>query len=99
MPAVASPISMEPVTGPPGTDVTLTMTGLMMNQSTEVGFGTFVGHEIIGEAQAGTTGEVTAAVRVPESATPGTYYFFIAEANGSPLAVSDSFVVTPRPQQ
>jgi hypothetical protein len=36
-------------------------------------------------------------VRVPASATPGTYYFFIAERNGAPLAVSDSFVVTAGP--
>jgi hypothetical protein len=100
-PALAPPprssITMTPSTGAPGAEVTLVMSGLMMNQQTEVGFGTLTGHEIIDTMSASASGDVSAVVRVPASAPPGTYYFFIAERNGPPLAVSDSFVVTAGP--
>jgi hypothetical protein len=73
------------------------MTGLIMNQATEVGFGTLAGHEIIDTMRANPAGEVSVTVTVPAASAPGTYYFFIAERNGPPLAVSDSFVVTSGP--
>ena len=94
-PPPTSAVTMSPRTGPPGTEVTLAMTGLLMNQPTEVGFGTFAGHEIIDTMQASAEGAVSVTVAVPGTTAPGAYFFFIAERNGSPIAVSDSFVVTP----
>ena len=97
-PARESPIRMEPREGPPGTAVTLEMAGLMMTaQNLEIGFGNFVAHEIINETDSDAQGLVFTTVTVPETAEPGTYYFFIADVSGSPLAVSDSFVVTVQP--
>ena len=90
----ASPIAMSPREGPPGTDVTLELGGLVMNANVEIGFGDLTQHEIIASAEGDAEGRVTATVPVPASAPPGTYYFFIAQADGPPLAVSDPFVVT-----
>ncbi len=95
--ARGTPLAIQPREGPPGTEVTLTMSGLIMNARTDVGFGTLAGHEILAQAQADQFGEVSAVVPVPATAEPGTYYFFIAEENGSPLAVSEAFMVLPLP--
>jgi hypothetical protein len=96
-PPPPSRITMTPRAGGPGTEVTLVMSGLMMSQPAEVGFGTLAGHEIIDTTSASASGDLSAAVRVPATAAAGTYYFFVAERNGSPIAVSDSFVVTGAP--
>ena len=93
-----SPIRMEPHQGLPGSEVTLEMGGLVMNaRDLEIGFGDFAGHEIIDHTDGDAEGRVSTTVTVPATARPGTYYFFIAEANGYPLAVSDSFVVIRAP--
>jgi hypothetical protein len=101
-PAIPTPpppsrITMTPRQGAPGSEVTLVMSGLMMSQPTDVGFGTFAGHEIIDTTSASASGDLSVVVRVPASSAAGTYYFFVAERNGSPIAVSDSFVVTGAP--
>ena len=96
-PSPESPIRMDPGTGAPGTEVTLQMEGLVMNAQLEIGFGDLTGHRIIDQADGGAQGRVSTTVTVPAATMPGTYYFFIAEENGSPLAVSDSFIVTPGP--
>jgi hypothetical protein len=96
-PPPPSRITMTPRSGAPGTEVTLVMSGLMMSQPADVGFGTFAGHEIIDTTSASASGDLSATVRVPPSSAAGTYYFFVAERNGSPIAVSDSFVVTAGP--
>lgn len=94
-PPPQSPLGRTPDRGPPGTEVTLTMSGLLANaRDLEIGFGDFTGHSIIGHADADGEGTVATVIAVPTDTPPGTRYFFIAEANGSPLAVSDSFVVT-----
>jgi hypothetical protein len=102
MPRIPTPpppsrITMTPRSGAPGSEVTLVMSGLMMNQPADVGFGTFAGHEIIDTISASASGDLSATVRVPPSSAAGTYYFFVADRNGSPIAVSDSFVVTGGP--
>jgi len=97
-PPPRSPLTLAPREGPPGTAVTLTMSGLNSGASNlEIGFGDFTGHEIIGHADASEEGRVSTVIAVPASTPTGTRYFFLAEANGSPLAVSDSFVVTAAP--
>ena len=89
------PLTITPREGPGGTEVTLTLGGLMMNQpNLEIGFGDLTQHEIIGHASADVDGNLSTVIAVPASARPGTHYFFVAEENGSPIAVSDSFVVT-----
>ena len=80
--------------GPPGTPVTVSMSGLVMNARLDVGFGSFVENEILQVAQADQEGAVSVTLPIPARARPGVHYFFLAEENGSPFAVSSPFLVT-----
>ena len=80
--------------GPPGTSVTVSMSGLVMNQKLDVGFGSFVENEIVQQAQADQDGAVSVTLPIPARARPGVHYFFLAEQDGSPFAVSSPFLVT-----
>ena len=88
---------MVPGIGAPGTEVTLETEGFVMNPRLEIGFGDLTGHRIINQVDADTQGRMSTTVTVPATTVPGTNYFFIAEENGSPLAVSDPFLVTSGP--
>jgi hypothetical protein len=70
------------------------MSGLMMNARLDVGFGSFVENQIVRRAQADQDGGVSVTVLIPATARPGVHYFFLAEENGSPFAVSNPFLVT-----
>jgi hypothetical protein len=97
-PPSRTPLTIAPREGPPGTEVTLTMSGLNSGAADlEIGFGDFTEHEIIGHADADAEGRLSTVIAVPASTPTGTRYFFLAEMSGSPLAVSDSFVVTSGP--
>jgi hypothetical protein len=85
---------LSPHGGPPGTEVTVTMTNLPLGDTVEVGFGSFVEHQIIGSGRPDSNGGMKTTVTVPASSAPGPYYFFIANSAGSPIAVSDPFLVT-----
>ena len=80
--------------GPPGTPVTVSMSGLMMNARLDVGFGSFVENQIVRHAQADQDGAVSVTLPIPARARPGVHYFFLAEEDGSPFAVSNPFLVT-----
>ena len=80
--------------GPPGTPVTVSMSGLVMNARLEVGFGGFVEHEIISRVQSDADGTVSITLPIPATARPGVHFFFLAEEDGSPFAVSNPFLVT-----
>ena len=80
--------------GPPGTPVTVSMSGLVMNGRFDVGFGSFVENEILQVAQADQDGAVSVTLPIPARSRPGVHYFFLAEEDGSPFAVSSPFLVT-----
>ena len=80
--------------GPPGTPVTVSMSGLVMNARLDVGFGSFVENEIVRRAQADQDGAVSVTLPIPATARPGVHYFFLADEDGSPFAVSSPFLVT-----
>lgn len=80
--------------GPPGTPVTVSMSGLVMNARLDVGFGSFVENQIVLRAQADQDGAVSVTVPIPATTRPGVHYFFLAEEDGSPFAVSNPFLVT-----
>ena len=85
---------LSPHGGPPGTKVTVTMNNLPLGDTVEVGFGSFVEHQIIGSGRPDSNGSVKTTVAIPATAVPGPHYFFIANSAGSPIAVSDPFLVT-----
>lgn len=80
--------------GPPGTPVTVSMSGLVMNARLDVGFGGFVENQIVLRTQADQDGTVSVTVPILATARPGIHYFFLAEEDGSPFAVSNPFLVT-----
>ena len=80
--------------GPPGTPVTVSMSGLVMNQRLDVGFGSFVENEIVQQVQADQDGDLSVTLPIPARARPGVHYFFLAEQAGSSFAVSSPFLVT-----
>ena len=80
--------------GPPGTPVTVSMSGLVINARLDLGFGSFVQNEILQAVQADQDGAVSVTLPIPATARPGVHYFFLAEENGSPFAVSSPFLVT-----
>ena len=97
-PMPQSRLAISPREGPPGTEVTLTMSGLMASQQDmEIGLGDLAGHEIIGHADSDAEGNVSTVIAIPAATPPGTRYFFISDVGGSPISVSDSFVVTAAP--
>ena len=85
---------LSPHGGPPGTRVSVTMNNLALGDSVEVGFGSFSEHEIIGTGRPDSNGVFKTTLQVPASAVPGPHFFFIARLGGSPIAVSDPFLVT-----
>lgn len=82
--------------GGPGTKVTVTMKNLAIGDSIEIGFGTFAEHQILPSAdrQVDRTGAFTGTVTIPSDAITGPHYFFVAHLNGSPMGVSEAFLVT-----
>ena len=97
-PRPQSRLAISPREGPPGTEVTLTMSGLMVSQQDmEIGLGDLAGHEIIGHADSDAEGNVSTVIAIPAATPPGVRYFFISDVGGSPISVSDSFVVTAAP--
>lgn len=83
--------------GPPGTKVTLSMSGLVLHAKVDVGFGGFVEHEILVHDTANVDGEYNGTVAVPPATRPGTYYFFLADTDsGQPLGRPMAFVVTAK---
>ena len=80
--------------GPPGTPVTVSMSGLVMNGRFDVGFGSLVENEILQVAQADQDGAVSVTLPIPARFRPGVHYFFLAEEDGSAFAVSSPFLVT-----
>lgn len=90
------PPFLSPRGGPPGTVVTVSMSGLVINARVEVGFGSFVEHQIVHRGQNGPDGTFSVALPIPITARPGAHYFFLAEEDGSPFAISNPFLVTAR---
>jgi hypothetical protein len=93
-PSPGPSFTISPPGGPPGTGVTLSMGGLIMNQSLDVGFGDMGENVIIGAAQADVDGNVSTTVKVPADAKPGTHFFFLAAKDGPVVATPTAFLVT-----
>jgi hypothetical protein len=88
-------LRVEPSFGKPGTAVTVTMGGLALAQSVELGFGTFGGHTILASGDADGSGTYSASVALPADAAPGTNYFFLAEQGSArPISAPAVFLVT-----
>ena len=88
--------SVEPLSGPPGTTVTVYTENLPIQAKVHVGVGRIgFGWEALAEATQGALGEVSATVQVPDFATWDRPLVFIV-FNGifSPIGISDPFHVT-----
>ena len=85
-----------PLSGPPGTIVSIKSENLPLQARIHVGIGSIgAGFETIGEAQQGEWGDVEAIVRIPRSATTDRPIFLIAfNAIFAPIGISEAFHVT-----
>ena len=88
--------SMEPRSGPPGTEVVLFTENLPVQARIHVGVGAVgIGFEELAEVPQGQWGEVEASVRVPAYATwERAVVFIIFNGIFSPIGISDPFHVT-----
>ena len=88
--------SIDPHSGPPGTLVSIYTSNLPLQARVVVGIGaTGTGFEELGEASQTEWGEVTASVRIPESATwDRPLVLIIFDGNFRPTGLSDPFHVT-----
>jgi hypothetical protein len=80
--------------GPPSTKVTVSIGDMLIGDSLEIGFGSFVEHQILGGGKVGRDGAFKGTFTVPADATMGSHFVFVAQAAGSPIAISDPFIVT-----
>jgi hypothetical protein len=89
-------VAVEPLAGPPGTDVRVRIAGFPPDVPVDVGFGpTRTEHRLLSRTATGSDGSSAAAVRVPEDAVPGRPYVFVAEFAPALLELaSDTFWVT-----
>ncbi|MDX1393154.1 MAG: hypothetical protein R3195_02140 [Gemmatimonadota bacterium] len=87
---------LEPRSGPPGTVVSVHTKNLPLQAKVVLGVGAIgTGFEELGVAEQQEMGEVTASVRVPESASwDRALVFIIFNGNFSPTGLSDPFHVT-----
>lgn len=87
---------LEPRSGPPGTMVSIHTENLPLQARVVLGVGAIgTGFEELGVAEQQELGEVTASVRVPETATwDRPLVFIIFNGNFSPTGLSDPFHVT-----
>lgn len=88
--------SVVPLSGPPGTLVKIGSENLPLQARIHVGVGALnAGFETLGEAFQGEWGEISASVRIPESARWDKPLYFIAfNAIFSPIGISEPFHVT-----
>lgn len=89
---------VEPRSGPPGTEVRIYTQNMPPQGKVLVGVGAIgVGFEVLSEGIQGQWGDVTASLRIPESATHDRPLRIIF-LNGlfSPVGLSDAFHVTDR---
>ncbi len=89
-------VAVEPLAGPPGTDVQVRVTGFPPDVAVDVGFGpTRTDFRLIARTVTGSEGSSAAAVRVPGDAVPGRPYVFVAAYAPALLQLaSDTFRVT-----
>ncbi len=88
--------SMEPRSGPPGTEVTVYTENLPLQAKIVVGVGAIgTGFEELAQTVQGEFGEVGASVTVPEAATwDRPLVFIMFNGNFAPTGLSDPFHVT-----
>jgi hypothetical protein len=89
------PLVLSPAGGPPGSPIAVSFEGLAMREPVEIGFGDMGEHVILAPADADVDGTLVTTVTVPEDATPGTRFFFLANREtGQVVATPTVFVVT-----
>ena len=88
------PLRLSPAAGPPGTEVTVTMSDLVINVPVQLAFGTLVGYEFLSSGRTDQDGGYSATVRVLADAQPGESYFFLADADSRPVSAPTPFEVT-----
>lgn len=89
-------VAVEPLAGPPGTDVQVRVTNFPPDVAVDVGFGpSRTEFRLLARTVTGSDGSSAAAVRVPGDAVPGRPYVFVAAYAPSLLQLaSDTFRVT-----
>lgn len=89
-------LTLEPHSGPPGTDVQVRVAGFPPDVAVDVGFGPAGEEEfrLLSRSSTGSEGTTAAAVRVPDDAVPGRAYRFVAAYSPALLRLADTFRVT-----
>lgn len=88
-------ITLEPRSGPPGTDVQVRVAGFPPDVAVDVGFGPpGEEHRLLSRSSTGSEGTTAAAVRVPGDAVPGRPYLIVAAYAPALLRLADTFRVT-----
>ncbi len=84
-----------PAAAGPGEEVTVSMERIPF-AAVYIGFGALGGnHQLLGQAEPGTDGLLSAGVRLPDWATPDRkHFFFLAGFDQRPFATSHEFHVT-----
>lgn len=87
---------VDPMHGPPGTEVTVYTENLPLQAAVHLGVGaTRAGFEALFTAEQGMWGEVSGTITIPETAPWDRAVLLVAfDANFAPIALSDPFHVT-----
>ena len=87
-----APINISPMSGAPGTQVTVQASGFEPGTPIDIGFGPWQSeYEVIGTALAEADGTVSAVVSVPEYATAEQEWVFVAAAPGEGRSLTSQF--------
>ena len=92
----AVPVQIEPASGPPGTAVQVTASGLPANAVIEIGAGEAnTEYDIIAQAQTDAQGNLNRSVRIPDLANAGEEWVIVVTPARSPADyISNRFTVT-----
>lgn len=92
----AVPVQIDPTSGPAGSTVQVTASGLPSNAIIDIGAGQVnTEYDIIAQAQSDVEGNLNRTVRIPELAKSGEEWVIAVTPSGSPADyLSDRFTVT-----
>lgn len=94
-------ITVEPLRGPPGTEVRVSARNFPSDAVLDVGFGPPRSeYEVLARTRSGGDGSTAAVVRVPDGAAPGRPHVFVVAYPPTMLRLtSDTFHVAPAQEQ
>lgn len=94
--AASTTIAISPLSGPPGTEIAVTASGLPADSPLEIGIGMVDSeYDVVQTGQSDVNGEFSTQVTVPDDAEPGQeWVIVVSAAEHTTEALSEPFLVT-----